>query len=282
MISSIQARLFSRVLSVLGVLALASMTLPHAVAGPIQGAYEIAIASSERLLNAGDLYGFDSTEYDGIQMEESCDNPHYRVRARNKPAVLIQNAESSEGDLTSFTMRINLDAYIYCTGDSAMDGFNAYIKRSAYADPGVDITGSSLSADGQLITVNFAGLSAGKSVLFRVDLDVNPDPIYGDLFPFPDFRTVLFDADEDGKPTGFTGLTSATFSLGESSSTTPETPLFANPDFDFEWEGENTRPYHAIDPVITGGGGGGVPEPTSLLLLLTGLVGVSMSRRTQR
>lgn len=280
MICSFQARLFTRFFCMLGAMALVITALPHAVAGPIQGVYAVAIASSERLLNVGDVYGFDSDEYKEIQMEESCDNPHYRAFARNLPAVLIQNAEGSDGDLTSFTMRIKLDAYMYGTGDPG--GFDAYIKHSAYADPGVDITGSTLSSDGQSVTVNFDGFTAGKSVIFRVDLDVNPDPIYDDLFPFPDFRTVLFDADEDGKPTEHTGVTMATFSSGDMSSTTPETPLIANPNFDMEWEGGNTRPYHAIDPVIPGGGGGGVPEPTSLLLLLTGLVSTSMLRRTKR
>jgi hypothetical protein len=280
MINSIRTRFFYRTIGLLGALVLAIAALPHAMAGTIQGSYEVAIASSERLLNALDVHGIDSLEYQEIQLEESCDNPHYRVRARNKPAVLIQNRDSSEGALSSFTMTINLAAYLFGAGGDGGDGFDGYIKRSAYADPGVDIIGSSVSPDGQRVTVNFDGLTAGKSVIFRVDIDVDSNPIYADLFPFPDFRSVLFDMDDEGDPTEHTGTTTATFSADGMSSTTSESPLVGK--FDMEWEGENTRPYHVVDPIIPGGGGGGIPEPSSLLLMLTGLVSSSMLRRTKR
>jgi len=253
------------------------------MAGPVQGSYLVSIASSDRLLDAQDKYGVGSDEYNQIQTEESCDNPHYRVRARNKPAVLIQNDSSSEGSLTSFMMTINEAAYVFgAGGDSPLDGFDAYIKRSAYADPGVDILGSSVSTDGQTVTVNFDGLTAGKSVIFRVDLDINPNPQFSGLFPFPDFRSVLFSMDNEGKPTDTTGVTAATFSSGDMSSTTSKSTLFGK--FDMQFEGENTRPYHAIDPVIPGGGGGevGIPEPASLLLMLAGLMCTPLRRRTQR
>lgn len=256
-----------------GAIVVALAMLPHkAVAGFVAGSYRVDIASSERLLNA-----LGTPEEAEVQHQVSCDNPHYRVRARNKPAIKITNDVGSGGDLTGFTLRINQAAYLFGEGDTALDGFDQFIKRSAYTDPGVDITGSSLSGDGRTVTVNFSGLSAGKSAIFRVDLDTNDV----NLFPFPDFRNVLFGADSGGGP-GTPAVTTATFTAGGMSTTSPETaldPILGQMSF---FEG-SVRPYNASDPVIPSGGGGTtIPEPTSVVLLLTGALGAAALRRKRR
>jgi PEP-CTERM motif-containing protein len=248
--------------------ALAVTNLPaKAVASSLSSSYTINFAESTRLLNA---LGTPNEQI--VQKEESCDNPHARVRARNRPGVKISNSETSVGNLSSFTIEIKKTAYLFGTGDSPLDGFyDQYIRTSPYSDEGVDITGSSVSEDGRELTINFDGLAAGKSVIFRVDLDTNDDSI----FPFPDFRNVLF-GNSDGS--GMRATTSATFLSEAGSAITPKTLLTKISELDQKqivyWEG-NVRPYSVIDPVIPQGGGGTteIPEPTSAMLLLAGVVG---------
>jgi len=60
MINSFQERLFYRVVGMLGLLALVVTALPQAVASQITCEYKVDIASSERLVNALDVYGLDS------------------------------------------------------------------------------------------------------------------------------------------------------------------------------------------------------------------------------
>lgn len=275
MINRIQIHFFYRISCVLIALSLTIAVLPQAKAQLLDNStYAVAIASSERLLDAMDEYGIGSEEYRQVQEEESCDSPFYRILARNIPAILIQNISNTEADfLTSFTIAINVDDNFFGeNGDKPNSNFADYIKRSVYTSPGVEITDSYVDIASQELTLEFNGFSPDESVIFRVDLDTD-DP---EAFEFPDFRSVLFEADEQGNPTDNTGETWATFS--KSSDTIP-TPLIHNPNFNMEWEEGNTRPYHAIDPVVPGIGHGGVPEPTSLLLMLIGLAGTTMRRR---
>ncbi len=259
---------------VLLALALVLGTSPSKVlATPTFDSYTIDIAASTRLLDA-----VETLEYEAVQREESCDNPHARVRARNRPGVRVSNSVNSVGDISSFSIEIKETAYLFGTGDNAYDGFGGeYIRTSPYTDEGVQITGSSVTEDGRRLTIHFDGLAAGKTAIFRVDLDTNDNTI----FPFPDFRNILFGANDEEIQRA---VTSATFT-GDDSTNTPDTPLNEISELTKEYivysEGD-VRPYSAIDPVIPHGGRGSmVPEPTSAMLLLVSVMGALAIRRAR-
>jgi len=245
----------------------------RASAGVVSGSYVVNIAESERYLNA-----IGTPEEAQVLLEESCTNPHLRVRARNMPGVQVTNADSSQGDLTSFTLQINELGFEFGTGDTASNGFTQYIRQSVYTDPGVNITGSSVSQNGRLLTVNFSGMAPGLSAIFRIDLD----PVDPNVFPFVDFRQVLQGFDENGQSGGGTpGETTSTFTSGDMSTTTSATSLTGNDD-PLEFFNEQIRPYHADDPIIPSSGSGStdpIPEPSAIVLLTSGIFGLMALRR---
>ena len=169
--------------------ALVVCSAPRADAAILAGTeFSVDIGGSARVLNA-----IGTPEYDAILMDDSCDNPHLRVRANNKPAIKVSVADTTTPgvQLSSFSLAINSDPYFFGTGDVATDNFTDFIRETMYVDDGVTILGSTLSADMKLLTVNFDGMTAGKSAIFNVDLDVVDDP---SMFLYPDFRVVLFGA----------------------------------------------------------------------------------------
>jgi len=212
-----------------------------------------------------------------IESLAACDNPHNRIRARNRSAVLVENDGTSDADLTSFTIQINQAGFEFGSGDVGSPDYSGnYYLASPYLSPNVDILGSSVSADGSLLTVNFSGLAPGESAIFRIDID----PKDNNGFPFPDYREALFGLDSlGGAGVNQLGETSATFSKGETSATTaPATLLAANAAI---YINANVRAYHANDPVGQLGGGGGtmIPEPTTAALLAIALLGWLPQRR---
>jgi hypothetical protein len=198
-------------------------------------------------------------------MEESCDNPHLRIRARNKPAVMVINDGTSAAPITELTIKIN-DAggmYAFGMGDVATDFFTNFVKPTIYSDAGVMITSSSASPDLRTLTINFSGLEAGKKAIFNIDLD----PLNG-MFMFPDYRGALFGAPlSPGDPP----TTPATITaLYQNNTAAPNTKLLTlnlpqmtvNP----TWMNENIRPYHSMDMVEMMGGE--IPEPGCIVLAL--------------
>ena len=219
-------------------------------------------------------------EFMDVLWEESCDNPHLRVRARNKPALMLTNNADSAAPITSFTLSIDTSQpYLFGTGDIVADNFTNFIKNTIYTDAGVSITGSSLSPDGRTLTVNFDGLTAGKKAIFNVDFDAEDM----DMFPFPDYRMALLGAPYPGENPTAPGSFSATFT--NAASPVPNAQTLTG---EFEQMTETPtyhdlviRPYGVMDKVEIITTGGEVPEPNSLVLAVGGL-GMLAVRRIRR
>jgi hypothetical protein len=246
--------------------------------------FQLDMSPSPRILDALDM-NRDSeitmSQYKDIIYDESCDNPHLRIRARNRPAIMITNWDgttigpnASVAPITSFTLAINNPgAFIFGSGDTG-DAFTGFIKDTIYTDAGVDITGSSLSADKKTLTVNFSGLDAGKKAIFCIDLDTT-DP---NAFMYPDYRLILF-----GTPDNPTTPGTATSTFVNAASPLPNStsvalqldPLTMEPEF----EGANIRPYQEEDKMEVLGGG--VPEPSAVALALAGLAAIALRTRSR-
>jgi hypothetical protein len=268
-------------------LALAALVLTAAAGSrealavvPVPTGFSVDFSPSPRVLDALDMKNdgvITMSEFNEIVYDESCDNPHLRIRARNKPAVMVNNDATSAAPITSFTLAINNPGtFIFGDGDAG-DVFTGFIKKTIYSDAGVDITGSSLSADKKTLTVNFTGLDAGKSAIFCIDLDTT-DP---NAFQFPDYRLILF-----GTPDNMTTPGTATANFVNSASPAPNSasvavqldPLTVEPEF----EGTNIRPYREEDKMEIIHDGGQVPEPGAAVLALAGLAAFAMRTRGRR
>jgi hypothetical protein len=258
-----------------------------AAANPISPTgFTVDIAPNARVLDAlmmkrnGEIT---SSEFYQIKYDEACDNPHNRIFARNNPALMITNGTSAPSDLTTYTLTINEGAYAFGTGDSGGSGFTDYVRNTLYTDPGVSILGSSVSADKKTLTVNFSGLSAGKSVIFNIDLDSTDV----NAFQYPDYRMVLFGAPVNaGDDPTTPATTSGTYANGNTFPTLSfsqacdlhndpvnfsETPEYAN---------ANIRPYPNMDPIEVSTLG--VPEPSGFALAFVGLGALAARLRRTR
>jgi len=247
--------------------------------------FTLDISPSARVLDALDMKRdgvISSSEFYDIKYDEACDNPHLRIRARNKPALMLTNTATS--DITTFTLAINEGAYLFGMGDAVGDNFTNFIKNTIYTDPGVSITNSSVSADSKTLTVNFSGLATGKQAVFNIDLDTS-DP---NAFMFPDYRMVLFGAPvEGGDPT-----TPATANVTYASGPNPGPVSFADAcdlhgdavvyDETPEFMNANIRAYQDMDPMEVATIGLPVPEPGTGAMILLGMAALALrARRTK-
>jgi hypothetical protein len=243
--------------------------------------YTLDISPSARVLDALDMKRdgvISSDKFYEIKYDEACDNPHLRIRARNKPALMLTNTATP--DITQFTLQINEGAFLFGTGDAA-DGFTNYIKNTIYTDPGVSITNSTVSADKKLLTVSFSGLSTGKQAVFNIDLDTS-DP---NAFMYPDYRMVLFGAPvQGGDPT-----TPATANVTYASGPNPGPVSFADAynlyggpvvyDETPEFMNANIRPYPDMDPMEVATIGQPIPEPGAAAMILIGMAALALRAR---
>jgi hypothetical protein len=242
-----------------------------------QESFELQVSPYVQVLGAvSDFQRGDITaqEMHDIIFDASWDNPNLRIRARNKPAFLIENTSTTmSAEITSFSATIPAGTtFTFGDGDMAMDNFTNYVRSNvSYNDAGVSVTGSSLSDGGRTVTVNFSGLTAGKRVLFNLDLDTSSG------FPYPDFRTVLF-----GAPSG-PGVTPGSFTVNFANPSGSVTDDFVSPDLDasqpLTFAGANIRPYSFMDMVEHLGIGGQIPEPSAAVLSVLGLAALTACRR---
>ena len=234
-------------------------------------AFSLSIAPSTRVLSALGTPDFYDVLYD-----ESCDNPLVRIYRRNKPALLLENDPTSGSPITSFTLEIkNPGPYLFGTGDFPADNFTNYIKNSIYTDPGVDITGSSVSGGGKLLTVNFSGLTAGKKAIFCIDIDTSD----ANAYQFPDYRGVLLGAPmQNGDAPTLPALVAAIFTDQSNPANTRTVidqfeQLTEVPDF----HDVVVRPYHTEDKIEVHTIG--IAEPSALGLAALGIVALAGRRR---
>jgi hypothetical protein len=260
-------------LAALALLATATEQALAVVPTPVS--YELQISPYARVLDA-----VGTPEFMDVLWEESCDNPHLRVRARNKPALMLTNDLTSTAPITSFTLSINAGDYLFGTGDFVTDNFSNFIKDTIYTDVGVSITGSSISPDGKELTVNFDGLTAGKKVIFNVDFDAQNMA----MFPFPDYRNILFGAPlGPGELPTAPGSYAATFTnIG---SPVPNSQTLGG-DFDQvlvppTWQNDDIRPYREMDKVEITVVGEVIPEPGSAMLAATAVAALAAFRRNR-
>jgi hypothetical protein len=244
--------------------------------------FTVDISPGPRVLDALDMNrdgDLSTAMFNEIKDDEACDNPHLRIRARNKPALMLTNFAAEAVDSFTLTIGEPLLPYIFGMGDVLGDNFTNFIKNTIYTDAGVSITGSSVSADSKSLTVNFDGLTTGKKAIFNIDLDTT-DP---NGFVYPDYRMVLFGAPLEGEsPT-----TPATVSVDFENRPDPpavsfaqacdlqgnlvdysETPAYAN---------ENIRRYSTMDPIEVATLG--VPEPSALVLALGAVAASAAGKR---
>lgn len=259
----------------LGLASIAGWTGEARAVVPTPTGFTLQVSPYARVL---DYIG--TPQFMDVLWEESCDNPHLRVRARNKPAIMLTNNADSVAPITAFTLSIDASQpYLFGLGDVVSDNFTNYIKNTIYTDAGVSVTGSSVSPDGRTLTVNFDGLTAGKKAIFNVDLDAADM----DMFPFPDYRMVLMGAPYPGESETTPGSYSATFT--NSASPAPNSQTLTGDFVQIEetpsYHDLVIRPYGVMDKVEIIPGGAQVPEPTSLMLAAGGL-GLLVVRQVRR
>lgn len=275
-------------LAVLGTLALV-WTMP-AQAGFVSGSYQINIGESGRVLEAmvkeqRGLINHD--QFTSIKMEEMWKSPSIRLVDRNRPAIVLQNISdpSTNNEISQFTIDIKQLGYEFGTGDFNLDPFAGSLTLlTKYSDPGVTLSSSygtvsdvDSTIDRTKLVLNIGGLTPGRSLIFRVDLD--PTPMTS--VAYPDFQYVLLGADiENGQGPATPAEISALFASG--SMTTVTAPMDFAPGMGQTFPSAGLlEPYHSQSnsSLYQQTGGTEIPEPSTALLLLAGLAGLSRYRR---
>ena len=271
--------------------AILSLTATTSRAGFVAGAYTVSVGESERVLAAEiDLARglIDAMQFNSIVFQESCMNPSIRTQLRNRFAMSVINDETSQGDITSVTIDLTDMGFAFGTGDTATDGFNGnFFKNTIYFDDGdgindngvdVSITGVTFPdpVDPSEMQINFNGLTPGKAIIFRLDLDTNPD-MGGST---PDYRHALYGVNVGGSGTTTPATFTARFTMEDDeeimSTDSPVVPFSHN----FTPEElaalaimPQTEPYHSqsMSEMFGQTGRTVIPEPSTACLLLAGL-----------
>lgn len=208
------------------------------------------------------------------QLEASNLTQHELLSARDMPYIQITNnsTEGVTGEIARFTMTI---------GDLWQNNHHFDLVNMIEVSPGVtwslnlpDSVQGGVRADA--IDISFTGLTRGKFARFRTDIDNDT----GNIDMFTDYRTVLFDMNG----------TSATDNAYV-------TVTFKDPPFPNQSVANFLPDFNLVGSTITGvgftnccfsdttpgfGGGGGtpqIPEPSTVVLLGLGALGLGVLRR---
>jgi len=117
------------------------------------------------------------------------DTPYQRLLDRNMPFLMLQNEESSSLPITELRLSIGDKLFNFGNTASMFHGLYTMVGRT---NPDA-VVNSHVEDAGNELVVNFGsqGILPGELVCFRINIDV--DANHPEIFPYPDFRTVLFD-----------------------------------------------------------------------------------------
>ncbi len=268
-----------------------------ALAGFVKGSYQIDIGESERLLEAqlrNQRGALSDAELHAIETEESCKNPSQRLIDRNRPAILLQNtsALTPTNEISQFVIDLEEIGFEFGTGDFNPDPFAGGLTiLSNRSDAGVSISSSfgtvsdvDLTTDRSKLVLDISGLTPGKALIFRFDLDPNPMT----TTMFPDYRQVMLGANTGSGP-ATPSLISATFASDYDDDERMTTSTNPTP-FVGEFNGILSTAgllegYHSQGSSQMFGQNGGteeIPEPSTAVLLFAGFAGLSLARRNRR
>jgi hypothetical protein len=217
---------------------------------------------------------------------------YQRVNDRNMPVLELTNLQPAGGpDITQFQLTIGDSRFNF--SDVELGEFAMLATTTPqYDDFELDSSG------GNTLVVNImkdggGGLAPGDVVRFKIDLDVDPGFTDPPFFADPDYRTVLFDMNgvqvygpDPSIPAGAEDNAQATVLFSNGTTSTPAT-FIDEMVFDPSSQYYNNifRPYGVMEPVrvFKVGGGTVIPEPSSCLLALVGLLGgMRMAARSRR
>ncbi|WP_197529016.1 PEP-CTERM sorting domain-containing protein [Aeoliella mucimassa] len=225
--------------------------------------FQIKISEKEMILEHPD-----DPDY---KMYAMWDTAYQRIQNRNMPWIEVENLEESTGNLTEFSITIGDTDYNF--GDT---NYGTYALLSD-STPGISISSTS-TGDELVVSIGNGGLAPGEIVRFGIDID--PDAGVDGLFPYPDFRLVLFDM--NGSDASDNAIASALFVDTNDQSITKTAAAQLE---DYEVSGNQSlyynqilRPYGVMEGIDTFVAGTltdptQVPEPSSVVLVGLALVG---------
>lgn len=229
----------------------------------------------------------------GMAMYSMWDVSYQRILDRNMPFVKLFNDEDSTVPITELRLTIGDERFNF-SNSAAM--FHGKYTMNGRSNPDAAIS-SHVEDQGDELIVDFGngGLLPGNGVCFRINLDV--DAGYPDIFPYPDYRTVLFDMNgievyDGGVPNESSDDNAmATVIYGTAGPPPLELGPYAFPDADVQapqsfFLNGVVRPYGIMehpDTFAVSAAISGVPEPSSIVLgVIGGLGGMMLGLRSRR
>ncbi|HTQ39031.1 MAG TPA: PEP-CTERM sorting domain-containing protein [Pirellulales bacterium] len=200
------------------------------------------------------------------------------VYLRKHPFLEITNDPTSDGNLTSLTIQLNNLTQNLKNITSPSTGIDALPTSSPPSITSSTATVAS-SSTGSEVTLNFANLAPGASVIFRLELD----PATAADNPFADYRQIFFTI--GGTDTSQNAESSATFStLNGNVTAGPKvwdnlpSALASQTSFGIAFSCLNSPDTVITVPAITDSNAP-VPEPSSFVLTGFAALGLLIARK---